>query len=250
MAKQKSKLNDYGSTGGSRLEDDITIANEQARRERQQEIMDEKIDEMAKKTLEFYHTYGKDDYRYQMMVTFLDVAFQMKEAISILTSVRVATSYLSAAIQFIDDTVNFDEEFDKQMLDKSYGPFANLRRRIRTRRAMRNNRRRMSIVIRNITDRLETAHLITDSLRDGFEKMRLTMLKSDEKRRKKEAKRIAKSGQTPTPPQPTAAEKYIMQLAEERGITAPDKKSDEGQGGAPEQGQGGTPDRGIDDILG
>ncbi|MGN1104001.1 MAG: hypothetical protein ACI4QI_03915 [Candidatus Coproplasma sp.] len=251
MAKQNSRLHNYDTTEKDVLTDKIDVASEKARRQRQEREMNDKIDEMAQKTLEFYHTYGKDDYRYQMMVTFLDVAFQMKEAISIITSVRVATSYLSTAIEFIDDTVTLNEEFDKQLLSKSYGAFASLKRRFRTWRAMRNNRKRMATVISNISDRLETANLITDSLRAGFEKMRLTMLRNSEKRRKKEEKRAKKSG-TPLPTsQPSAAEKYIMQMAEEQGVKPSETKQDgsDSNGGAGVNGSG-AGDRGIDDIIG
>ncbi|MGN0812144.1 MAG: hypothetical protein ACI4MQ_01355 [Candidatus Coproplasma sp.] len=249
MARQESRLRDYKGASNDELTDKIDIASEKARRQRQEREMNDKIDEMAQKTLEFYYTYGREDYRYQMMVTFLDVAFQMKEAISILTSVRVATSYLSTAIEFIDDTVTLNEEFDKQMLEKSYGPFASLRRRFRTWRAMRNNRRRMMTVIANITDRLETANLITDSLRAGFEKMRLTMLRNTEKRRRKEAKRAQKSG-TPVPAaQPSAAEQYIMQMVQDQGGRPPEtQQSGTGANGGTDN--GGAGDRGIDDIIG
>lgn len=243
MGNKQKQLINYGDANGDSLVTGLNEELEEARRRQQQETMDRKINEMATKALEFYQSYGKDDYRYQMMITFLDVAFQMKDAIAVLTSVRVATSYLSTAIQFIDDTVNFDEEFDKQLLQKSYGPFANFRRRMRARRAMRNTRRRMMIVIKTISDRLNTAHLITDSLKDGFERMRLTMLRTNEKRRRREEKRAAKNGTALTAPQPTAAEKYIMEMAETHGITEP----------APKSGEGGTapaPSRGIDDILG
>lgn len=244
MAKKQKEMRNYDTPENNVVEGNLSIQEEKIARKRQEKVMNDKIDEMAEKTLEFYNTYGKEDYRYQMMVTFLDVAFQMKEAISILTSVRVATSYLSTAIEFIDDTVTINEEFDKQLLKKSYGPFASLIRRSRTRRAMRNNRRRMMTVIANITDRLENAHLITDSLRAGFENMRLTMLKSDEKRRLKEQKRAEKSG-TPAPaPTPSAAELYIMQMAKERGIKAPEPK----QSGSDNNGDSSS-DKGIDDII-
>lgn len=251
MAKQKSQLKDYGSSRDDVLSQKIDIASEKSHRDRQQQVMNDKIDEMAQKTLEFYYTYGKEDYRYQMMVTFLDVAFQMKEAISILTSVRVATSYLTTAIEFIDDTVTINEEFDKQLLKKSYGPFASLIRRFRTSRAMRNNRRRMMTVISNISDRLETANLITDSLREGFDKMRLTMLKNTEKRRRKEEKRAAKNGTALPEAQPSAAELYIMQMAKDNGMTPPEPKTGDvgANSGAGSQG-GGAADDGISDILG
>ncbi|MGN1373292.1 MAG: hypothetical protein ACI4VK_04520 [Candidatus Coproplasma sp.] len=254
MAKNESRMRDL-TTQESELDKGLNIKQEEAKRAQQQQQMDKKIREMTKTTLEFYEKYGEEDYRYQMMVTFLDVAFQMKDAIALLTSVRVATSYLSTALEFIDDTVTFNEEFDQQMLSKSYGPFANLKRRFRTWRAMRNNRRRMTTVISTITDRLETAHVITDSLRAGFEKMRLTMYRTDEKRRKKEAKRAAKSGAPAPSSQPSAAELYIRQMAQEKGLRqgggagAGDTVGGGSTTGGSTTGGSGSTDRGIDDIV-
>lgn len=243
MASKDRQSEVYGVSEKSNLDSDIAGLEAEARRRQQQQTMDRKIEQMAEKALDFYQKYGQQDYRYQMMVTFLDVAFQMKDAIAVLTSVQVATEYLSTAIQFIDDTVNFDEDFDKQLLQKNYGIFASLWRRIRTRRAMRNNRRRMMTVIRNISDRLETAHLITDSLKEGFEKMRITMLRADERRRKKAERQAAKNGTALAAPQPTAAETFLMQMAQQRGIVQP-AADDKSAGDAKP-----APDRGIDDIT-
>ena len=53
-------------------------AEMKTRRENQTAAMDEKIKELADRAIEFYDMYGAEDYRYQMMVTFLDVAFQRK----------------------------------------------------------------------------------------------------------------------------------------------------------------------------
>lgn len=239
----KTQLKDYSSSRGRVVEERMNEAELKTRRENQTVAMDEKIKELADRAIEFYDMYGAEDYRYQMMVTFLDVAFQMKDAITLISSVQVATSYLSTAIQFIDDSILFEDQFNEQLLSRSYGPFARLKRRIMMRKATRNNRRRLETAIKNMVARVEMAHEITDSLRVGFEKMRASMSRSDEKRRKKEAKRVAKGG-APVSNQDRA----LRYIAEVRGgnpapSTAPSTAP------APAPATGGSDTANIDDIL-
>ncbi len=247
MARNRTRLRDYSSNAGkSEVEINLQENELKARRERQNAAMDEKIKEMGQKAVNFLQLYGAEDYRYQMMVTFLDVAFQMKDAITLIQSVQVATSYLSTAIEFIDDSIKYEDMFNEQLLSVKYGPFARFKRWLTIRRAARNNRRRLETAIKNMTTRLEMAHQVTDSLRDGFDRMRASMAKSEERRRKREAKRAAKSGQPVTTPTQSRAQQYINELAGNpsagvpaSGATAPTS----GESGSP------APDRGIDDIL-
>lgn len=237
----KTQLRDYNSSRGRVVEERMNEAEMKTRRENQTAAMDEKIKELADRAIEFYDMYGAEDYRYQMMVTFLDVAFQMKDAITLISSVQVATSYLSTAIQFIDDSILYEDSFNEQLLSRSYGPFARLKRRMMMRKATRNNRRRLETAIKNMTARVEMAHEITESLRTGFEKMRSSMARSDEKRRKKEAKRAEKSG-APVPNQ----ERALRYIDEVRGGKP---ASGSAPAPSPAPSQGGDASRGIDDIL-
>ena len=238
------KLKEYKNTRSKVVEDRMNEAEMQSRRESQQAQMDQKIKELADKAIEFYDLYGAEDYRYQMMVTFLDVAFQMKDAIALITSVQVATSYLATAVQFIDDSILYEDSFNEQMLARSYGPFARLKRKIMIRRASRNNKKRLETAITNMTVRVEMAHEITESLRIGFENMRAAMAKNDAKRKVKEAKRVAKGG-APAPDSNRALS-YIAEVRSARGGTpapAPDQKPDT------KPAEGGTSTGDIDDIL-
>lgn len=239
----KTKLKDYGSSRGHVVEERMNEAELQSRRETQTAQMDAKMKELADRAIEFYDKYGEQDYRYQMMVTFLDVAFQMKDAIALISSVQVATSYLSTAIQFIDDSILYEDQFNEQLLSRSYGFFARLKRKMIMRRAAKNNRMRLETAIKNMTVRVEMAHEITASLRTGFEKMRETMARSDAKRQKKEAKRSAKTG-TPMPDQKRALD-YI---AEVRGGKPAGSSQSGNAPSQPPAGDGSTT-RGIDDIL-
>ncbi|MDE7086939.1 MAG: hypothetical protein K2O67_01980 [Clostridia bacterium] len=243
----KTKLKDYGSSRGRVVEERMNEAEMKSRRENQTAQMDAKMKELADKAIEFYDQYGADDYRYQMMVTFLDVAFQMKDAITLISSVQVATSYLSTAIQFIDDSILYEDQFNDQLLSRSYGFFARLKRKIIMRRAARNNRRRLETAIKNMTVRVEMAHEITESLRTGFEKMRETMARSDAKRMKKEAKRSAKTG-VPMPDQKRALD-YIAEVRGGKPSAPSNEPAAPSSAPATAPEAGGSTTRGIDDII-
>ena len=49
-----------------------------------------KKDKLANRAAEFIIKYGKDDYRSQIMITFLDVALQMEDAINLTNDVGTA----------------------------------------------------------------------------------------------------------------------------------------------------------------
>ena len=242
----KTQLKDYSGSRKTAVEKRMSESELQTKREDQAAAMDEKMKELAQKAIHFYDLYGEEDYRYQMMVTFLDVAFQMKDAIDLISSVQVATSYLATAIQFIDDSILYEDQFNEQLTEKSYGLFARMKRRRMMRRAARNNRHRLETAIKNMVSRVEMAHEITQSLRKGFENMRDSMARSDAKRRRKEAKRAEKTGKPM--PNPERALRYIDEV---RGgkptapAAAPAAAPSPSAAPAPEGGS----TRDIDDIL-
>ncbi|MDE7380323.1 MAG: hypothetical protein K2N14_04645 [Clostridia bacterium] len=242
----KTQLKDYSGSRKNAVEKRMDESEMQTRRENQTAAMDDKIKELAQKAINFYDLYGEEDYRYQMMVTFIDVAFQMRDAIDLISSVQVATSYLATAIQFIDDSILYEDQFNEQLTERSYGPFARLKRRMMMRKATRNNKRRLETAIKNMINRVEMAHDITDSLRTGFEKMRDSMARSDAKRRKREEKRALKTGKPM--PNPERALRYIDEV---RGGKPSSGSAGAAASSAPESApapEGGSTTN-IDDIL-
>ena len=158
---------------------------ERAREQRSRDL-DQKIVDLANKTVDFILEYGQEDFRSQMMASFLDVALVMKDTIKMLTGINVAMSCIFEAIEFIDSAINFDTLLQEGSLKENYGLFARWKRKRRMRKVIRNNRNRMQVAIDNILGQQAMAQDITDSLRDACERMRLTMDKREAKRKKKE----------------------------------------------------------------
>ena len=80
---------------------------ERERKQKMQEY-DGKIMGLAEKTIEFIETYGEEDFRPQMLLSFLDVALEMKDVIKMLDGINVAMSCIFEAISFIDTAISFD----------------------------------------------------------------------------------------------------------------------------------------------
>lgn len=210
MAKNQTQLKTYGQSRTNNVENEMAQHEKELRKKKQMENMDAKMQQLAQKAIEFLEQYGEEDYRYQMMVTFLDVSFQMKDAIALIDAVDIATEYLEEAIHFMDDSLSYQDQFNKQLMAKQYGFFARWKRRREMRKAMKYNRYRLDTMIKTMLGRVELAQDITDMMRTGFEGMRYSMAKTEARRRKKEAKRAAKSG-TPLPTQERAL-RYINEM--------------------------------------
>ena len=73
---------------------DVRRRQEEKRREKAIEAsknnFKNKKEKLANRAAEFIIKYGKDDYRSQIMITFLDVALQMEDAINLTNDVGTA----------------------------------------------------------------------------------------------------------------------------------------------------------------
>ena len=161
-----------------------------------------------------------------------------------LDGINVAMSCIFEAISFIDTAINFDTALQEGSLEQSYGFFARWKRKRRMRRVIRNNQNRMNVAIDNILGQQKMAQDISESLRASCTRMRLTMNKRDEKRKKQEEKKIAQGKATPAPAGPSKAQALIAELMKARGAG-----QESGAGSAPSVPSAGTkPAGGTDDI--
>ncbi len=227
---------------------DEAVKKRQLEREREQRSkdLDNKILDLANKAVDFILEYGQEDFRSQMMASFLDVALVMKDTIKMLTGINVAMSCIFEAIEFIDSAINFDTLLQEGSLKENYGLFARWKRKRRMRKVIRNNRNRMQVAIDNILGQQAMAQDITDSLRDACERMRLTMDKREAKRKKKEEKR---AGDRKYPPisAPGKGQALIAEILKARGAQMPETKTDGGTPADAPDKKGGVGD--ISDIL-
>ena len=219
-------------------------------REKKQKMKeyDDKIAGLADKTIDFILEYGQEDFRSQMLLSFLDVALEMKDVIKMLDGINVAMACIFEAISFIDTAISFDTVLQEESLQQNYGFFARWKRKRRMKKVIRNNQNRLTVAVDNILGQQKMAQDISDALRESSMRMRMTMDKRAAKRQKAEAKKAAQGKATVSSGTPGKAQALIAELMKARGLDAPEKTEDApAAGGGKGSASGGVGD--ISDIL-
>ncbi len=135
---------------------------------RKRRAFDGKLDDIMTTAIQMRQQYGAEDFRYQMMLTFLEVGLQMRDAVEMLTSVQTAMSCISEAIGFMDGTLNaFDVCIDGMMSGKK-GLLSEFNRRRKIEKAIKENNKRVQAMTGNIKDMVNMANRITQAFSGSF----------------------------------------------------------------------------------
>jgi len=208
---------------------------ERARKQRSAQF-DAKLKELANKAVDFRLKYGENNYLTELMMTFLEVATQLKEVVEVLSAVNVAMECLSDAIGFIDAA----ERLFDDSLQQKYGVLARWKRRRKARKAIRNNVGRVQAIVEGITMKYQMAIEVMGSLKTACVKMQKCMKKKSLAGKKDKASKGESFGK------PTAANDLINEVLRERGLSESELGSVPSEP-ASAKGEGGVSD--IDDIV-
>ena len=151
----------------------------------QMKTLDDRIVDLTDKAATFALEYGTEDYRTQLMTTFLDVALNMKEVVKMLQGVQVGIQCLGETIGFLDDFMQDMDVMQKESLEHKYGLFARIKRRIRLSRVRRNNKRRVKAVMSGVMASVRMASDIGAELKRSMAGMVGTFDKFNNKGKKK-----------------------------------------------------------------
>ena len=211
---------------------DVRRRQEEKRREKAIEAsknnFKNKKEKLANRAAEFIIKYGKDDYRSQIMITFLDVALQMEDAINLTNDVGTAMGCITEAIGCMDDILQTNEFQIESTLSVKHGFFERWKRKRKLQRAIRNNAGRMKQICDTLVGNQEMAQAIVNSLQKSSIKMQIMMQKNAEKQKKREIKRNTSAGS-----KPSAAEALVDEIVR--------AKSESGDEGAPAPAAGTAP---------
>lgn len=177
------------------------------------EKFDRKIETLTEKAYDMAMKYGVEDFRSQMMINFLDMAFVMKDAIELITAVNVGMNCMQEAMQCIDEAINFSMNVWETSYKTKYGFFANLKRKYKIKKSIRNNIGRINMMFYNIMETQKMTDVIVDEMQRSSENMQRLMHIRAEKRQKRKEK--ANNG-TPVPPVQSKAAEIIAKLIAER----------------------------------
>lgn len=237
MSEEQERLEQRDAS--AEWEEKLKIERLQRERTRRSQQFDAKLKELANKAVDFRIKYGEENYLTELMMTFLEVATQLKEVVEVLSAVNVAMECLSDAIGFIDAAISFDEKLFDESLQQKYGVLARWKRRRKARKAIRNNVGRVQAIVEGITMKYQMAIEVMGSLKAACVKMQKCMKKKSLAGKKDKASKGESFGK------PTAASDLINEVLRERGLSESDLPSSAPS--APAASSGGVSD--IDDIV-
>ena len=191
--------------------DEVRRRQEEKRREK---AIEASKDKLADRAAEFIIKYGKEDYRSQIMLTFLDVALQMEDAINLTHDVGTAMGCITEAIGCMDDLLLTNELPIDGTLTTKHGFFARWKRKRKLQKAIRNNAGRMKQICDTLVGNQEMAQAIVNSLKKSSIKMQIMMQKNAEKQRKRELKYNPAARTTPSAAE-TLVDELVRAKAEE-----------------------------------
>lgn len=221
--KQRDILDEEEQEINAKVEE-VRRKQEEKRREKAVEVSKNnfkaKKEKLANRAAEFVIKYGKEDYRSQIMLTFLDVALQMEDAINLTHDVGTAMGCITEAITCMDDILTTNEFQIEGTVAVKYGFFARRKRKKQLRKAIRNNAGRMKQICDTLVGNQEMAQSIVNSLKKSSMKMQRMMQKNAEKQKKREIKYNPAAASSPS-----QAELLVDGIVK--------SKSDSGEGTAP-----------------
>lgn len=243
--KQRDPLDAEEEAINAKLES-VRRRQEEARRERAIETsknnFNAKIAKLQERAADFVIKYGKDDYRSQIMLTFLDVSLEMRDAINLTNDIGTAMSCITEAITCMDDILQANVFQVEGTLNVNYGFWARWKRKRQLKKAIRNNAGRMKGICDMLVGNQQMAQSIVNSLRASSIKMQAMMQKNNEKQ-KKINKKIP-SGTAPG--EPTAGEKLVDEIIAQRGEQPAPSQTEAPSGGNSAPQGGNAPSGGVD----
>lgn len=203
--------------------------------EESKQTFEKRKQELASRAADMIERHGKDYFLSQTMLTFLEVAIQMEEAISMLNDVNVAMSCITDAISCMDNILEVNSLALDSTMARKHGFFQRLKTKRRIRATIRNNNGRMREISSVLSGNQKIAFSIVNALQKSNREMQTFMSKSMAKQKKLEAKKAPTTASAPT-----SAEIMVDGILNARGGSDGAGKPAGGAGAAPSPTQGGA----------
>ena len=175
--------------------------------------LDQRMESVLSKYLEFEALYGENDYRTTLMKSVLETAVAMRDIINTLSGIKEAFSYMFEAMDIVDLTFNIFQEGLLSSTKANYGFFARMKQKRQIRKAIKNNVNRMSQITTMMGAMQNIADTTVMAIAKSSRKMQTAMTKRNKKLNKKNG-----GTSTPTDGTPSAVDQMIARAKEERGM--------------------------------
>lgn len=198
----------------------LELEKKKREKERREQKFEEGLNQLVEKVIEeelkAQQNQGEQTIMGEVLMTFLDVALEMKEMMNTLKAINVAMECLGDAIGFLDQALEFDNQMLSDSLQVKYGFFQRMKQKSQQKKAMKNNMRRMESVIQSITMKYQMATSMMDMFGSMNVKLHKMMNLRMEKRKK--VKKSTPTGGIATSDSP--ARRMIAQAMADRGLGA------------------------------
>lgn len=206
--------------------------------------MEKAIDNLGRQAIESEMKYGADHFNTQILMTFYNVTFTMKEFVNMMFAMKEAMSVLSQTLDIMDDVFDFIDELMTVDNKGRYSLMGRIKTQRKIRKFVRNNNNRMKVMF---------------SLVKGYGKIANGMMSAMSSFDKKLKKRLnsgkdKKNDEVVSGYEAQAQKRLAQMRAEmkgEGGLEDGGSGSSGGLGGDTPKGEsgGGSGDINIDDIV-
>ena len=244
MAKKEAMKSIEDESLDSDIGGEVAKAKAKLAFERKRKEFDTQIEELAGKAADFYERYGEDDWRTSLLVNFLDMSLQMQSILEIVTAFDMVSDILSNVLSLMHQSLEISSG---KMLQVHAPTVSGLKQWWQTRVAMRNNRKTVKALVRQMASCIDLVAQTTGMYEELSESISAMMERMNAKRLKRRAKKAKKAGASGSM---TSASGKGMEMVKgilrDRGVKTPPAPATPS---TPTDGSGSTKGTGVDDIV-
>ena len=141
--QQQPQLTEFQQKVKARMEEAAMQVELQESKQR----FENQLANIHERAVNFCTKYGQEDWRTQLMVTFLDVLYLVQDSMEIIESMVDVVKCIGEVTNFMNDTINIFNQIMSSGIKQSPGLFGNLRAKIRAHRYSKAMTRSMKTMI-------------------------------------------------------------------------------------------------------
>lgn len=195
---------------------------QEMRHKMQLEQFEDKIAKLEQNATDYYLKYGEDDYRTALLISFLDVALYMKEAIAMIEDIKTSIMCVTDAMQCIDNVYTEIMDAFQGSINQKYGVIQRLKQRRRLNKVIKNNVGRMTMMCNMITG----AHKMAFGMMKAMKKVGVKLNKKMNKAMEQQNKANSKGGEPAISPAKALVMQNVQARKDDVGYTSFDTSFD------------------------
>ena len=181
MSEQQPQLTQFQQKVQARMQEAAMQVELQESKQR----FENQLANIHERAVMFCTKYGQEDWRTQLMVTFLDVLYLVQDSMEIIESMVDVVKCIGEVTNFMNDTINIFNQIMTSGIKQSPGLFGNLRAKIRAHRYSKAMTRSMKTMITYMGSMIGVSMNMGTSMQKMSIRMREQMAKQQTRAGKK-----------------------------------------------------------------